>query len=447
MSDHQHKHDYNRDIVSLLSRIEKHLRKSEDKSFLIWGKFEKITPFLATVVLAGVSSWLTYSLARHQADQAAADKEHELKLTQMERLVGLQKSLLSPNKDEKYAALGILAALGDVGTAARLAAATNDKQALNHILHLAARIGDEPLAKLAINAGADVDSDESQDEGFTTPLARAAANGHSNIVKLLASARADVNKWAIGMTPLMWAVDSESLGCVDELLNAQADVSRSMNNGTTAFHYLWPLDKRGEEDVSIGRKHPHFREDIARRLVNSGYNIKSGEITGRSFLFHSIIFDDIGYVKGLVDLGGDVNQVKREDVLLTAAAGSRKPDIVEYLISKGARIGTPDELKHPAIIALFQSADVDSSNNSYFSRVAQKTTATLKALLKAKPDLEVRDLNGNTAVLLCASDGMIEPFMVLKNNGAKLDATNSGRQTALHRAIANFLVVSSWQQS
>ena len=70
----------------------------------------------------------------------------------------------------------------------------------------------------------------------STALILAAENGHTDIVKLLVGAGADVNKAdKIGLTALMYAVQDGHADIMKVLFKARADVNKADSDGLTAL--------------------------------------------------------------------------------------------------------------------------------------------------------------------------------------------------------------------
>lgn len=59
---------------------------------------------------------------------------------------------------------------------------------------------------------------------------------------------------------------------------------------------------------------------------------------------------------------------------------------------------------------------------------------TVQALLKYKPDLEIRDALGWTPLIIAASSGSLDVVKELIGAGADVTAVNDRDQTALHYA-------------
>ncbi len=94
------------------------------------------------------------------------------------------------------------------------------------------QIEDTEIAKLLIDHGADVNSNDA-----STPLLDAAEEGQDEIVKLLLARGAKADTRVAGDTPLLTAAGRGHPGCVELLIAAGADVNAADNDGNTGLHY------------------------------------------------------------------------------------------------------------------------------------------------------------------------------------------------------------------
>lgn len=109
--------------------------------------------------------------------------------------------------------------------------AAEDKSGENALM-LASLNGDTDLVKLLITKGAEVNK-----QGWT-PLHYAAANGHDDVVKLLVGYSADVNALSPnGTTPLMMAARGDHMSTAKLLLDHGANLNAKNQIGMTALDF------------------------------------------------------------------------------------------------------------------------------------------------------------------------------------------------------------------
>ena len=191
------------------------------------------------------------------------------------------------------------------------------------LLHLAAFSGASDVVRLLLERGFDPNSSHDKDSG--PPLLQAAMGGDPLVVKVLLEHGADVHlqsrSW--GWTPLHFAVSVMTTGyakgtaieVVQLLLDQGADIRAQDNEGRTPLHLAVTYD----EDDDDG-----FHELVAM-LGSERPPVGATDM-----------------VEFLLDSGADIEALsnERETPLISAAAGSRKPDVVRLLLSRGADVQT-----------------------------------------------------------------------------------------------------------
>ena len=190
------------------------------------------------------------------------------------------------------------------------------------LLHLAAFSGASDVVRLLLERGFDPNSSHDKDSG--PPLLQAAMGGDPLVVKVLLEHGADVHlqsrSW--GWTPLHFAVSVMTTGyakgtaieVAQLLLDQGADIRAQDNEGRTPLHLAVTYD---EDDDG-------FRELVAM-LGSERPPVGATDM-----------------VEFLLDSGADIEALsnERETPLISAAAGSRKPDVVRLLLSRGADVQT-----------------------------------------------------------------------------------------------------------
>lgn len=112
---------------------------------------------------------------------------------------------------------------------------TNINLCNDPIITIAAQIGDFHLVNMLIKLGANVNQIRMSKYALgNTALIEASRYGHSKIVKLLLSKKAEVNiKNYMGLSALMYAVINRHYDCVELLLKHGADANAKDNNNDT----------------------------------------------------------------------------------------------------------------------------------------------------------------------------------------------------------------------
>ena len=287
------------------------------------------------------------------------------------------------------------------------------------LLHLAAFSGASDVVRLLLERG--FDPNAGHDEGSGPPLFQAAMGGDPLVVKALLEHGADVglrgSSW--GWTPLHVAVSALTAGyakgtAIDVarlLLDQGADIRAQDNEGRTPLHLA--VTYNADDDV--------FRELVAV-LVSERAPIDAVDMAGF-----------------LLDRGADIEALshERETALLSAAAGSWKPDVVRLLLSRGADVGAHNSRGESACQAASRMGwlvDTDVMPQlcgesgiwltESFWRGA--TSMDVQRELDAGAEVNIRDGKGETplhkAVLWSSAPSVVE---VLLDRGADVDAAES----------------------
>ncbi len=113
-------------------------------------------------------------------------------------------------------------------------------------IHLAAERGHSEVIRVLLRAGADVNTPHPTVQA--TPLQYAAMHGHLDAVRTLLAAGARVDPVdSHGLTPLMWAAWKGHVQVVQELLKHGADVHCKTKTGWTALRYA---EQKGHAQVA-----------------------------------------------------------------------------------------------------------------------------------------------------------------------------------------------------
>jgi ankyrin repeat protein len=220
---------------------------------------------------------------------------------------------------------------------------------------MAAANGRTEVAKLLLSKGADINV--RTDEG-DTPLHDAASRGHAGMVELLLSRKADVNarrakvagsprQAEAGGTPLHDAVQRGREEVVGPLIDGGANVNSRSDSGRTPLHLASVKGRAG----------------IVRRLLDAGADVNAFSDDGLTPLHAIVIGGDVGSAALLLDRGADVNVRSKppsvapiitargpgsprpsENTPLHVVVLADRPDMIELLLSREADVNARNSL-------------------------------------------------------------------------------------------------------
>ena len=210
-------------------------------------------------------------------------------------------------------------------------------------LHAACANSHIPVVELLVDHGADI---EKTNESSATPLIAAVRANDLSVIRSLLDAGADVNH-AVDVTPLSEAAEKCELNIVKELLSAGAIIggpstkenalARACRGRQHIVTELLLANLRGNEYEAEIRG-----EALSAAVECSGHEIvrlllENGVSPSFEMLRRGCAVGALEVVRMLVDTGIDVNEDDGDDSpLLHVAACHSRPDIVKFLISRGA---------------------------------------------------------------------------------------------------------------
>lgn len=269
-----------------------------------------------------------------------------------------------------------------------------------------------------------------------TPLYAAIVAGHLDVVAELLRKRADVNVPVADITPLMAAADRGLAEAVNLLLKTGANPRATTKTGWTALHFA------GQSGC----------EQCIAPLVKAGGDINArgqGEINGQakdgvtplSCAMYQRGSD--GFVLSLVRNGADQNQLSLVafDMItpLMWAAQNLRSDLLAALLAAGGNPNIADAktprstLREPSgRTALFYVFDKSESN----PQIDQNREAMLRSLLANGADVNARDKEGYSALMVAVSNGSPTSLSILLSAGADVNARSNNGTTALTEAAA-----------
>jgi ankyrin repeat protein/L-ascorbate metabolism protein UlaG (beta-lactamase superfamily) len=311
----------------------------------------------------------------------------------------------------------------------------DDNQFRELPIHFAATTGDIEIARLLLEAGADIDAGDSDN---STALGIAAMRRQGPMVAFLIEQGADVNRRdRKADCPLSFAVYGRDEAIIQQLLDAGADLYFRNPNGETLLHiscvrgvrgFVEHLLENGAEidarsangGTPLGYAAMQGHAEIVRLLLDRGADPNTGNPGDMTPLFFATMRNKIECARVLLENGANADRTgfHNNTALLTAAENS-SADMIELLIGHDAAVDHVNEKGETAL--------VKASAGGYADRV--------EVLLSANADPNLgADEGGRSALQLAALSGHIEVARQLLAAGADLNAPTPSGETSLHLA-------------
>ena len=261
---------------------------------------------------------------------------------------------------------------------------------------------DPAVCQVLIDAGADI---ETKDEVGRSPLLRASISGKIAVVKMLVEAGAGVcvtdNHERTCLMLAAYFGHTETVRYLVVL--PEVDVNHSENNGYTALHF------------AVQQQFP----DVVCLLIDAGADIEAKSKDGRSPLLLASIAGHLDIVKMLVEAGAGVcvSDSQRYTCLIMASA-SGHTETVRYLVG-------------------LKDVDVNHTNCGHTAlhfAVMRNHPGVVEVLFEAGADIEVKDEEGSSPLLLACTTGHLDIVKMLVEAGAGVRGSNIEGVTCLLRA-------------
>jgi uncharacterized protein len=298
--------------------------------------------------------------------------------------------------------------------------------------------GKDQIVEMLIAAGADVNAN---DDGGNTPLLIAARNGRSYTARILLEAHADPNhRNRSGVTPLMAAANPEGIkrdkpGVIKLL--ARAGVDLNAKDRATGNTVLISAARIGTEYWT-----PLVDPDeIIKALLSSGAEVNARNNQGDTALIEAVKGsyrsgrDEqsiVRMIEILIAGGADVNAENDEgETALKLAAvrsNSHRMGVFNALIASRVKIDLVGPTGETALLLAIRRAAGRSSSE------------IVEALIKAGADVNVRDDEGTSALIVAVREsGNVEIVRLLLDAGARPDDRDQPGDTALIAALREYL--------
>lgn len=294
-------------------------------------------------------------------------------------------------------------------------------------LLVASYLGHSVTADLMLKRGDDIDS---RDGGGQTPLFWAAIRGSTSLTSLLLENGADPNaRDCTGTTPLHVASIGGNLVVVKLLLQYGA-LSNAKNewSETPLCHAV----RRGEEDIT-------------KALLENGADADAGKSSGRTPLSIAIAADSSKITQLLLARGAntEIKDVRGNTPLLIAVWLNHIPQRSRSIMQIATSIKVTDTKDGTAVLEATDKIDnhwIETTDTLASVRPQHTSTdpcsMTATILLANGANIEAKDSDGRTPLLVAAREGCCQMMLLLLENGANIEATGPFNRTSIFVASA-----------
>ncbi len=246
---------------------------------------------------------------------------------------------------------------------------------------------------------------------------RTAGHGLTQKIQALLDTGIDINvRDNNNITALIAAAQNGHADAVNVLLNNGADVS--LTDGGTWRAFEWAIINRHQAVVDLLSK------------ADKSNNLSSAFVQVIGNGFHEAL-------AAFIDAGVDINARDHNNMTaLIMAAQNGHVDAVNVLLNNGADVSLTDGgtwrafewaiiNRHQAAVDLLSKADKSNNLNSAFVQViGNGFHQALAAFLEAGADINARDNNNMTALIMAAKNGHIDAVKALIANEADVSLTD-----------------------
>ncbi|MBL8271085.1 ankyrin repeat domain-containing protein [Steroidobacter sp.] len=289
-------------------------------------------------------------------------------------------------------------------------------------LMLAAELGRVDIAKLLLNSGASISTTR---DGGIAAIHHAAGGGQVETLKLLLASGANVStRTDSGLTPLIAAGRAGNIEVIKTLFDAGAAPAEKDNNGMTAF--MIAAQSKCVECLQLLR----VPGDDINMQTTKGWSVLDYGVASRSVAVMTYLFDQGATFEAAKTAKDQVLFsfiAEHADVLLKKPTASI--ETFQMLIARGANIEARTIPK--GLTPLLHAAQMGD-------------TAAVQALIEAKADINARDKEQATALMLAVSRNVLETakmFMSIREGAPMKQLFTPPEKSDKSPATANRLAV------
>jgi len=303
-------------------------------------------------------------------------------------------------------------------------------------LRIAVAMGCIDLARSLLERGA---SPNYRPEGITSALLLCLENEYFELAELMVEQGAEVDiRNDKGWTPLIWASMKGRRKAVDFLIEHGANIHACNNDGWNAVTGAY-FKKRTELVDLLLDKGAVFGAKYAEAALLSAYENGYGDVVSHlldefntnpnvtdaanvSLLAKSVAKGDWGFVKALLEKGGDVNVFDAYGVpVLALLAGNGHKELIALFLENGADI-------HLAS---------GSGATAIYYAAKNNQLETLRFLIEQGSDINVQTSAGWSPLMAAASKGYLSIAELLAELGANQALVTEKGLTAKQIALSN----------
>ncbi|HMV45335.1 MAG TPA: ankyrin repeat domain-containing protein, partial [Leptospiraceae bacterium] len=276
----------------------------------------------------------------------------------------------------------------------------------NTLLHISIENKDIELVKFLLEKGADVNV-----RNFTgdTPLMQAIYFDQKEMIQMILEKKPDLNlRDSEGMTAIIHAIDKKQRDVIQPLIDRKSDLTVADNKGYTPLMYAILSEE----------------QDIVDMFLEAGADIYAKSQKGFSVFMLACYKGNKKLVQQLLEKGIEIEEPSQayETALYNAIRNpkNRQYEIAQMLLDRKKKTKRGKYRDYGVLSAAYYN---DFKSMQYF--------------IENHFDLNLRDSEGNTAMMIAAERGYADLVNLLLTNKARAKKLNRKKESALTLAVKN----------